>query len=145
MRTRLLIVVPLTLLLTAGAAASYRAARPVYDLSVSIPGPALEAGSRVRVEATGSGRGPVAIRLELVQDGRSETLLRGRMRSRRYAFWDPRPLPFAAEAVVAADSLRAFHPGPATLRAEATGAPAWLWQPTPVVREVAVEIAPAQR
>lgn len=137
---RKLVLVPIALLLASGVLASYRAYFPVRDVTLLLPESALRAGSPVRAVTRSSGRGPVEVRIELVQGARSELIAVQRLRGRRFAFWDPRAVETTLTSAVSRELIERFEPGPAVLRATATGSRAWLRQPPPVVRDVAVEI-----
>jgi hypothetical protein len=128
------------LLFAAGAVASFRAYYPVRQVSVKMSERVLRAGTQLQVDTRSSGRGPVDVRLELVQAGHSEMLALQRIRSRRWAFWDLRGVEHRMTSVCRREQLERFRSGSALLRATAIGAPAWLRQPPPVVQEIAIEV-----
>ena len=137
---RRVLVLPIALLLSAGAVASYRAYVPVSRLELEVRDPALHPGTPLRVHMLSSGRGPIEVRVELVQGAHNEVVAVQRIHSRRWGVWDPRTVEHSLNTSVAGPMLAHFTNGPAVLRAVALGAPAWLLQPPPVVREIPVEI-----
>jgi hypothetical protein len=56
------------------------------------------------------------------------------------AFFDPRSQQKSQTMVATNDQLRTFDPGPAIIRATATGRPQWTRLPPPTVIEKSVEI-----
>ena len=138
--TRKALVGVVTIFVAAGALASYRAFYPISDVRTLVAALPVRAGTAIRVDAATSGRGPVSIRVELVQGDRSATLVLDRVRSRRWAFWDFRRVPHATQAVVSGATLAGFRSGKAVVRSTLVGSRAWLRQPPPVVDEVAVEL-----
>jgi hypothetical protein len=130
----------LALCLLAALSSGYRAYYQVYDLELHLTDSTLRDGSAVRTAVVGSGRTTIDVRVELVQGGHSETLAVQQMRGNAWASFDPRPRRASQEVVLTSEQLAHFLPGPATLRATATGRPQWLRLPPPTVREASVEI-----
>lgn len=120
----------------AGVLAAHRAYFPVSRVTIRAAKPALQAGTVVRVDTVTSGRGPVSIRVELVQDGRVQLVVLDSIASKRWAYWDPRRVIHSTHATMPRWLPARFRAGEITLRATVTGAPAWLRQPPPVVEEV---------
>jgi hypothetical protein len=130
----------LALCIVVALASGYRAYFQVYSLELRLDEPALRGGSVVRTEVVGSGRTHVTVRLELIQDARAETLAVEHVPGNDWASFDPRPRRAAQTLTLTPELLARFRPGPATLRATATGRPQWTRLPPPLVREAAVEI-----
>ena len=137
---RVVLLSGLAVFLAVGALASYRAYQPVFGVSIRVDPPALEAGAAVRVETVTSGRGPVTIRVEVVQGSHAETVAIDHVASRRWAFWDLRLVRRATRASLSRALLARLEPGPVVVRATVQGAPAWLRQPPAVVEEVAAQV-----
>jgi hypothetical protein len=137
------IVSILALLATSGGLASYRAYYPISRVALRVSSAPIRAGTIIRVDTASSGRGPVEIRVELIQGTQHATLVLERVGSRRWAFWDFRSVSHTTRAVVSAATLERFTGGEAVVRATARGAPAWLRQPPPITDEVTVEVEPA--
>jgi hypothetical protein len=130
----------LALCFVTAVSSGYRAYYQVRSLELRLTDSTLRAGSAVEVEASGSGRTTIDVRVELVQGARSETLAVLRVRGNDWAAIDPRPTRASQSVALTREQLSRFLAGPATLRATATGRPQWLRLPPPTVREVAVEI-----
>jgi len=137
-----LVLLAVVVFLAVGAIASWRALVPVSRLRVQVPGGVLQPGREVWIETVSSGRGPVQLRIEARQHGRSELLASGHVASRRWAFWDLRSVRHSMVVSVRPQMLAHLVAGPVTLRATAVGAPAWLHHPAPVVQEVEVTCQP---
>jgi hypothetical protein len=130
----------LALCLLAALSSGYRAYYQVYGLELHLTESTLRDGSAVRVAVVGSGRTTIDVRVELVQGEHSETLTSQQMRGNDWASFDPRPRKSSQTVLLTSQQLAHFLPGPATLRATATGRPQWLRLPPPTVREQPVEI-----
>lgn len=137
---RVVILGCFTALAAVGIVAAYRAYSPVAGVEILLTEPAIRAGSGIRVDTLSSGRGPLSIRVELVQGGRSSTVALERVTSRRRAYWDLRTVRHSTYSVVSRSLLERFTPGRAAVRATVVGPPAWLRQPPPVVQEISVQI-----
>jgi hypothetical protein len=122
--------------LVAGLLASHRAYFPVRSVAVRASENILRPGTRIQVDTVTSGRGPVAIRVELLQGGRAEELTADSVPSKPWAYWDPRRVFHSTGATIPDSVAERFEPGVITLRVTVTGSPAWLRQPPPVVEEV---------
>jgi hypothetical protein len=130
----------LAVFLAVGIVASYRAYYPISSVRILLAEPLLRPGGGIRVDTVTSGRGPVSIRVELVQGERTATVVLDRVASKRWAFWDFRAVRHTTYAVVSRMLLGQFTAGQAVVRATVVGMPAWLRQPPSVVQEVAVEV-----
>ena len=143
-RARALLKKALLVLLVLGAATAaasgYRAYYQVRGLELHAAGPALREGSVIRVGVTGSGRTTIDVRVELIQDGRAETLAVRRLPGNQWASFDPRPTSASHDVALTPEHLARFRDGAATLRATATGRPQWTRLPPPTVRELPVEV-----
>ncbi|HVO11304.1 MAG TPA: hypothetical protein VMX54_11240 [Vicinamibacteria bacterium] len=137
-----MVLLAVLVFLAVGGIASWRALVPVSRLQVQVPGGVLRPGREVWIETVSSGRGPVQLRLEALQGGRSELLASGHVASRRWAFWDPRSVRHSMVVSVRPQTIAHLVAGPVTLRATAIGAPAWLHRPAPVVRQIEVACQP---
>jgi len=85
-------------------------------------------------------RGPVDVRIELVQDQHSATVGLQRVCGNEWALFDPRPQHGQQTVAVTEDILKQFADGKATVRATATGRPQWGRLPPPLIREKVVSI-----
>ena len=139
---RVALLSSLAVFLAVGAVASLRAYQPVYGVMIELGQAALQAGSPIRVDTVTSGRGPVSIRVEIVQGSHVETVAIDHIASRRWAFWDFRLVRRSTQATASPALLGRFEPGPVVVRATVVGARAWLRQPPPVVEEVATRLPP---
>lgn len=122
-----------------GAVSSHRAYFQVRSLELSAP-QSLSAGSVVKTAVVGSGRTMVDVEVDLIQGTHSERLLRLHLSGNELAFFDPRAQHGSDTVVLTSEILSKFQPGPARLRAVATGREQWTRLPPPTVRELAVEI-----
>jgi len=123
-----------------GACSSYRAWVQVRSVEVRVPATNLRPGLQVLVHVVTWGRTPVNVRLDMNQNGKSETLDSLRVAPSRDGFYDPRTRQGTMTPVLTSAFLSKFHAGPATLRATAIGRPQWLRLPPPKVQEVAVVV-----
>ncbi len=130
----------LALLAAVGTVAGYRAYQPVAGVTILLAEPVVRAGGGIRVDTLSSGRGPVSIRIELVQGDRSSTVALDRVTARRRPLWDLRTTRHSTYAVVSRNLLERFTPGRAVVRATVVGPRSWLRQPPPVVQEASAEI-----
>lgn len=122
------------------ALSGYRAYFQVRGLELETPAGALGGGSVVRASVVTSGRAFVDLKLEVSQEGRTETLAAREVPKNYFAAVDPRSQRASVEATLKPETLSRLRAGPAVLRATATGRPQWLRTPPPEVREAAVEI-----
>lgn len=122
------------------ALSGYRAYFQVRGLELETPGGVLRGGSVVRASVVTSGRTFVDLKLEVSQDGRTETLAAREVPKNYFAAVDPRSQRASLEATLKPETLSRLRAGPAVLRATATGRQQWLHTPPPEVREAAVEI-----
>ncbi len=130
------------LVLAVAVATAGRALFPVSRVQIEVLGGVLRRGAEVQIETVSSAHGPVRLRLEAVQGGRTALLASGRVATRRWAFWDLRPLRHRMVVEVRAETLAPLAAGPVTLRATAIGPPAWLRQPAPTVQQLEVPCQP---
>jgi hypothetical protein len=134
-----LFVLVIVLLLVIGAVSSHRAYFQVRSLELNAP-QALAAGSVVNAAVIGSGRTQVDVDVDLIQGTHSERLMHLHLTGNKLAFFDPRPQHGSDSVVLTSETLLKFQPGPARLRAVATGREQWTRLPPPTVREVEVEV-----
>lgn len=134
-----LFVFVIVLLLVIGAVSSHRAYFQVRSLGLNAPH-TLSEGSVVNTSVVGSGRTQVDVEVDLIQGTHSERLLHLHLTGNNLAFFDPRTQHGSDSMSLASETLSKFQPGPALLRAVATGREQWTRLPPPTVREMAVEI-----
>ena len=94
----------------------------------------------MNVRVVGSGRGPVDVKVELIQGATTKTLFLMRVPGNELAFFDPRSQRASHHEQITIDQMKAFANGPATVRATATGREQWTRLPPPTVRESLVEL-----
>jgi hypothetical protein len=126
-------------LLVIGAVSSHRAYFQVRNLELSAPR-VVSVGSIVNTSVVGSGRTQVDVEVDLIQGTHSERLLHLHLTGNELAFFDPRRQHGSDSVVLTSEMLSKFQPGPARLRAVATGREQWTRLPPPTVRELDVEI-----
>jgi hypothetical protein len=134
-----LFVFVIVLLLVIGAVSSHRAYFQVRSLELTAPH-SLTAGSVVNAAVVGSGRTQVDVEVDLIQGTHSERLVHLHLTGNKLAFFDPRTQHGSDSVALTAETLSNFQPGPARLRAVATGCEQWTRLPPPTVRELEVEI-----
>jgi len=134
-----LFVFVIVALLVIGAVSSHRAYFQVRSLELSAPR-TLSVGSIVNASVIGSGRTQVDVEVDLIQGTLSERLMHLHLTGNNLAFFDPRQQHGSESLALTAQTLSKFHPGPARLRAVATGREQWTRLPPPTVRELDVEI-----
>ena len=132
--------VVLTLYAFFGLISAYRAWVQVKRLDLRVSTRALVPGSSITVDAVSWARTTVTVRVELVQDGRRDTLQLVRIPSNHVASLDPRTRAAHVFIVFDANRLQRFHLGQATIRASAIGGPQWLRTPPPLIRTLPVVI-----
>jgi len=125
--------------LVIGAVSSHRAYFQVRSLELNAPH-TLSVGSVVNTAVVGSGRTQVDVEVDLIQGTHSERLQHLHLTGNNLAFFDPRPQHGVDTVTLTSDMLSSFQPGPARLRAVATGREQWTRLPPPTVRELEVEI-----
>jgi hypothetical protein len=124
-----------------GAWSAYRAWVQVRTLELRVVSDNVRPGIPALVEVVTSGVTVVDVKLELVQAAHSETLATLRIVPARQAFFNPRIRQGTMMPSFTPEFLAHFQPGPAVVRATATGRRKWLLTPGPVVKEVPVVIA----
>lgn len=134
-----LFVFVIGLLLVIGAVSSHRAYFQVRSLELTAPH-TLSAGSVVNTSVVGSGRTQVDVEVDLIQGTHSERVLRLHLTGNNLAFFDPRTQHGSGSVALTSEMLSSFQPGPARLRAVATGREQWTRLPPPTVRELDVQI-----
>jgi hypothetical protein len=134
-----LFVFVIVALLVIGAVSSHRAYFQVRSLELNAPH-TLAAGSVVNTSVVGSGRTQVDVEVDLIQGTHSERLQHLHLTGNNLAFFDPRTQHGSDSVTLTSEILSRFQPGPARLRAVATGREQWTRLPPPTVREVEVEI-----
>src|ERR1044072_7132581 len=135
---RLFVFVIVSLLMI-GAVSSHRAYFQVRRLELNAPS-VLSVGSIVNASVVGSGRTQVDVEVDLIQVTHSERLMHVHLSGNNLAFFDPRQQHGSDSIALTAETLSKFQPGPARLRAVATGREQWNRLPPPTVREIDVEI-----
>ncbi|HKG48248.1 MAG TPA: hypothetical protein VKB02_16040 [Pyrinomonadaceae bacterium] len=131
----------IVVLLVIGAVSSHRAYFQVRSLELSAP-QELSVGSVVKTSVVGSGRTMVDVEVDLIQGTHAERLLKLHLTGNELAFFDPRTEHASGSVVLTTETLSKFQPGPARLRAIATGREQWTRLPPPTVREMEVKIKP---
>jgi len=126
-------------LLLIGAVSSHRAYFQVRSLELKAP-QVLSVGSIVSASVVGSGRTIVDVEVYLIQGSHSEHLFEVHLSRKDFAFFDPRTQHGSSRIALTQETLSKFQPGPARLRAVATGREQWTRLPPPTVREIDVEI-----
>lgn len=136
------VVLILVLLYAAlGAYSVYRAWVQVRSLDLRVVSEDIRPGIPALVEVTTSGVTIVKVKLELVQGATHETLSALRLVPAHAPFFNPRIRQGTMMPSFTPEFLARFQPGPAVVRATATGERKWLYTPEPVVKEVAVVVA----
>ncbi|MBV9956977.1 MAG: hypothetical protein JO360_01095 [Acidobacteria bacterium] len=136
---KVLLLVAITFLCI-GLISAHRAYFQVRSLELDVPAAILHSGSNIRTAVVSSGRTYVDLKLELIQNEHTETIGTQRVPSNEYGFFDPRTQQATLNVTLTPDLLARFQPGPAHLRATASGHPQWTRTPPPVIREQTVEI-----
>lgn len=134
-----LFVFVIVALLVIGAVSSHRAYYQVRGLELTAPS-TLSVGSIINTSVIGSGRTQVDVEVDLIQGTHSERLMHLHLTGNNLAFFDPRQQHGSDSVTLTAETLSTFQPGPARLRAIATGREQWTRLPPPTVREIDVEI-----
>ncbi len=124
-----------------GAWSVYRAWVQVRTLEVRVVSDNVRPGIPALVEVVTSGVTLVDVRLDLVQGAHTETLATLRIVPTRQPFFNPRARQGTMMPSFTPEFLAHFQPGPATVRATATGRRRWMLTPGPVVKDVPVVIA----
>lgn len=136
------VVLILVLLYAAlGAYSVYRAWVQVRSLDLRVVSDDVRPGIPALVDVTTSGVTIVDVKLELVQGSTHETLSTLRLVPAHAPFFNPRIRQGTMMPSFTPEFLARFQPGPAVVRATATGQRKWLRTPGPVVKEVAVVVA----
>jgi len=133
------ITIVVSVYLVIGMISAYRAFYQVRSVDIQSPD-VLQGGSQISTSVVSCARGPVDVRLELVQDGHSATIAALRVRGNDWALFDPRTQHGSQSIVITADVLKQFANGKAILRATAIGRPQWGRLPPPLIRERVVNI-----
>jgi hypothetical protein len=130
----LIVLAPLAVL------SGVRAWVQVWSLDVQVNESPARVGSVLSASVLTSGRTYVDVTLELLQDGQTHLVGGGRVDTHWDPAMDPRPRRGQVVVRLTAEMLRQVRPGPATLRATATGRHQFTRLPPPTVREIAVTI-----
>jgi hypothetical protein len=125
--------------LVIGMISAYRAFYQVHNVEIQSDN-VLRSGSAITTSVVSYARGPVDVRIELVQDGRSATVAAMRVRGNEWALFDPRTQHGSQTNVLTAEVLKQFANGKAIVRATAVGRPQWGRLPPPLIRERTVNI-----
>ncbi len=134
------VLLMLALCFITALASGHRAYFQVRSLELRVTESVLRNGSVIQTDVVASGRTPVTVRLELVQDAHTETLAVHLMPDNEWAAFDPRPQRASHKLAITSEILSRFQTGAAHLRATATGRPQWTRLPPPTVRESTVTI-----
>ena len=126
--------------LVIGLIAGYRAFYQVHSLELDAGERVLRSGSAIDTNVVTYARGPVSVRLELIQGTHAEVLATRDVPGNEWAFFDPRPRQASQSFMLTPEVLAHFRKGPAQVRATATGRMQLSRLPPPLVRELAVEI-----
>jgi len=137
---RKLLTVLIAVPLVYGSFCLYRAWVQVKKLDLAIAGAPVLSGSVARVDVITSGRVPVDVQLEVIQGTRAETLAVQRVSTHRNPFWDSRNIASTLTVTFSKDALAELAPGAALLRATAKGRRLWMYEPSPVVRDLPVSV-----
>jgi hypothetical protein len=125
--------------LVIGMISAYRAFYQVHSVEIE-SADVLQSGSAITTNVVSYARGPVDVRIELVQDGHAATIATLRVRGNEWALLDPRTQHGSQTIVIAGDVLKQFANGKAIVRATAIGRPQWGRLPPPLIRERVVNI-----
>ena len=125
--------------LVIGMISAYRAFYQVRSVEIQ-SADVLQNGSAISTNVVSYARGPVDVRIELVQDGHAATVGVFRVRGNQWALFDPRTQHGSQTVMLTDDVLRQFANGKAIVRATAIGRPQWGRLPPPLVRERVVNI-----
>jgi hypothetical protein len=134
------VIIGALILLSIALWSGYRAIVQIFKLELSVVSADLRPGIPAVVHVVTSGRTNATVRLELVQGTHSELLANMRVSGSRSGFYDPRTRQGTMTPAFTTEFLARFQPGPAIVRATATGSMEWLRVPPPTVREVSVVI-----
>ena len=125
--------------LVIGMISAYRAFYQVHSVEIQ-SADVLQNGSAISTNVVSYARGPVAVRIELVQDGHSAPIAFFRVPGNQWALFDPRTQHGSQTTVLTPDLLKQFTTGQAIVRATALGCPQWGRLPPPLIRERVVNI-----
>jgi len=125
--------------LVVASVSGYRAIVQVYSVKIAAP-PLLKPGTAVSTVVRSSGRTFGDVTLELIQNGRVDTLAVSALASNRNSVFDPRPQTARVEVAPDARALAQFQNGPAQLRSIARGRSQFLRVPPPKIATAKVEI-----
>ena len=125
--------------LAIGLTAGYRAYHQIKSVDLEAP-TTLRAGTSIKAVVVSYGRTFVDVQLELIQGQQTELLYTHRIPNNKWAFLDPSTLQVSITTMLTEAVTQKFQPGPATLRATATGLPQLGHVPPPMVSELVVEI-----
>ena len=125
--------------LVIGMISAYRAFYQVHSVEIE-SADVLQSGSAITTNVVSYARGPVDVRIELVQDGHSATIAALRVRGNEWALLDPRTQHGSQSIVLTDEVLKQFANGKAIVRATAIGRPQWGRLPPPLVRERVVSV-----
>jgi murein DD-endopeptidase MepM/ murein hydrolase activator NlpD len=110
---------------------------PAPTLSLETKPDALGPKTHIVATAEAGGRGLAGFRLELLQGTTRRQVGQKAVTPRpAWAFWGPRETRAVLALDLGHDALAGLSDGEATLRVTADRAPAWLWAPGPVVKEL---------
>lgn len=118
----------------------YRAIVQVYSVQMTSSAHIVRPGTVVTYEVASSGRVPVDVEFELIQDARHDTLAVHWIRDHTVPSYDPRTIRGRWSATLTADQIARFQPGPVTVRVTANGKSQWLRVPPPRISELILEV-----
>jgi hypothetical protein len=123
-----------------GAMATWRSYYQVHSFELQSDAATLRPGSTITAKLVSYGRNKIDVRIDLIQDQHSETILAELVPGNEWALLDPRITRTAPAVVLSKETLDHFEAKPVIIRATAFGRSQWGRTPPPVVREVVVNI-----
>jgi hypothetical protein len=125
--------------LVIGMIALYRALVQVRSLEMQSPD-VIQNGAAVTSTVVSYARVPLDVRIELVQDGHTETVAVQRVPKNEWSLLDPRTRESSQSAVLTDDLLSRFAEGKAIMRTTVIRREQLTRLPPPLIREQVVEI-----
>jgi hypothetical protein len=125
--------------LAIGSVSAFRAIVQVYSVNITAPR-TIESGDSIATVVKSSGRVPVQVTVELIQQGIVDTLSTRKVPENGNPIFDPRPRTVTFSVLTNPDVLSRFQPGPAVLRSIARGRSQFLRVPPPKMSVIGVEV-----
>jgi hypothetical protein len=125
--------------LAIAAVSAFRAIVQVYSVKITAPR-TIEPGASIATVVRSSGRVPVEVTLELIQNGLVDTLGAREVPENRNHIFDPRPRTVILGVLANPEMLSPFRTGPALLRSVARGRSQFLRVPPPKISVIGVEV-----